>query len=410
MQSPDYAPVRRRPRVEIFECRRRRDPSLAKCFFSLQFRRAWGQGGLMDIHRDWVADDADDRAIRFEGNWREYLPIAATNALLIIVTLGVYRFWATARQRRYLWSRTHIIDDRLEWTGTGKEMFIGFLIVIAIMLPFYLFFQFLFPALVARGKESAAGGILGLFYLILFYLGGFARFRALRYRLSRSWWHGIRGGSDDPGWNFGGEYLGRHLLSAMTMFIMLPWAVTRLWNSRWNAMSFGSLQFRVDMDDKGLKWRWALVYLVPIAALVVVGFIAVLAAGQAISAGIEKNPSLVALIFGLFLLFYLAIPLMTLHWYAGFYRKAAAETSLGNLQFGFEARTWDWLKLFLGNIALAIVTLGFGLTYWGYRNWAFVVRHSRLYGTVDLTDLSQSTTHAPAEAEGFADAFDIGAI
>jgi hypothetical protein len=84
MQSPDYAPVRRRPRVEIFECRRRRDPSLAKCFFSLQFRRAWGQGGLMDIHRDWVADDADDRAIRFEGNWREYLPIAATNALLII--------------------------------------------------------------------------------------------------------------------------------------------------------------------------------------------------------------------------------------------------------------------------------------------------------------------------------------
>ena len=38
-----------------------------------------------------------DRAIRFTGNWREYLPIAATNALLTIVTLGVYRFWATAR-------------------------------------------------------------------------------------------------------------------------------------------------------------------------------------------------------------------------------------------------------------------------------------------------------------------------
>jgi len=41
-----------------------------------------------------------DRAVRFTGSWREYLPIAATNALLIICTLGVYRFWASARQRR----------------------------------------------------------------------------------------------------------------------------------------------------------------------------------------------------------------------------------------------------------------------------------------------------------------------
>ena len=141
---------------------------------------------------------ADDRAIHFTGNWREYLPIAATNALLIIVTLGIYRFWAAARQRRYLWSHAHVIDDTLEWTGTGKEMFIGFLIVIAILAPFFLFIQFLLPALVARGKVGAAGGLMFLFYVALIYLGGFARFRALRYRLSRTYWHGIRGGAIIP--------------------------------------------------------------------------------------------------------------------------------------------------------------------------------------------------------------------
>src|SRR5215212_11699482 len=110
----------------------------------------------MESHSDWGLAD-DDRAVRFTGNWREYLPIAATNALLIIATLGIYRFCATARQRRYLWSRTHVIDDSLEWSGTGKEMFIGFLIVVAILLPFFLFIQFLFPALVARGKENRGG-------------------------------------------------------------------------------------------------------------------------------------------------------------------------------------------------------------------------------------------------------------
>jgi uncharacterized membrane protein YjgN (DUF898 family) len=357
--------------------------------------------------------EADDRAIRFTGNWREYLPIAATNALLTICTLGVYRFWAAARQRRYLWSRTHVIDDTLEWTGTGKEMFLGFLIVVAVLAPFFLFIQFLFPALIARGKEQAAFGVFFLFYIGLIYLGGFARFRALRYRLSRSWWHGIRGGSDDPGWNYGGEYLGRYALAAMTMFIMFPWAATRLWNSRWNAMSFGPLQFRANLTAEGLKWRWAMVYLVPIALLIVGGLLAV-AIGGSVAAGAEANPlaspTLAGIFVGLFLLFYIAIPLMTLNWFAGYYRKAAEATSLGELEFGFEASTWDWLKLFLGNIALAIVTLGFGLTYWGYRNWSFMVRHARLYGMIDISALTQSTTHAPREAEGFADAFDVGAI
>ena len=351
----------------------------------------------------------DERAIRFTGTWREYLPIAATNALLIVCTLGIYRFWATARQRRYLWSRTHVIDDSLEWTGTGKEMFLGFLIVVAVLAPFFLFIQFLLPALVARGKAEAAGGLFFLFYIALIYLGGFARFRALRYRLSRSWWHGIRGGSDDPGWNYGGEYLGRFALAAITLFIVFPWTATRLWNSRWNAMSFGPLRFRAKLDAEGLKARWALIYLGPIGLLAAAGLAAMLA-GLALRGTSGAPVGLTVIVIGLFVLFYLAIPLLTLNWYAKYFRRAADATSLGDLEFGFEATTLQWLGLFLGNLALAVVTLGFGLTYWGYRNWSFMVRHARLYGSIDVSDLTQSTTHAPREAEGFADAFDVGAI
>src|SRR3954454_10179015 len=223
----------------------------------------------MDSHHEWAAA-GDDRAIHFTGNWREYLPIAATNALLIICTLGVYRFWAAARQRRYLWSRTHVIDDCLEWTGTGREMFFGFLIVVAVLAPFFLFFQFALPALIAHGKAQAAFGVLFLFEIGIIYLGGFARFRALRYRLSRTYWHGIRGGSNDPGWNYGGEYLGRYALVFMTLFIMFPWATTRLWNSRWNAMSFGPLKFYAHLNAEGLKRLWALVYVVPFLAVIIV--------------------------------------------------------------------------------------------------------------------------------------------
>jgi len=354
------------------------------------------------------APPASDRAISFTGNWREYLPIAATNALLIICTLGIYRFWASARQRRYLWSRTHVIDDTLEWTGTGKEMFLGFLIVMCVLAPFLLFFQFLFPALIAHGKAAAAFGIFVLFYFSLIYLGGFARFRALRYRLSRTWWHGIRGGSDNPGWNYGGEYLGRIFLSAITAWIAWPWMATRLWNARWNAMSFGPLSFEAKVEAEGLGWRWALVYLAPVGGLMLFGLLAALS-GLAAPAGTPRATISMILLAGV-LLIYLAIPLMTLNWYAKYYRSAAAATFLGDLEFSFKATTLQWLGLFLGNLALAIVTLGFGITYWGYRNWAFMVRHLHVYGTIDIGDLTQSTTHAPREAEGFADAFDLGAI
>lgn len=172
-------------------------------------------------------------------------------------------------------------------------------------------------------------------------------------------------------------------------------------------MSFGPLQFRASLNAEGLKRRWALLYAVPflaVFALLVGGFSGFLADGGDGSASV--GGALIAFL----VIFYLGIPLATLHWFAKFYRKAAGATSLGELEFGFEATTWQWLKLFLGNIALAIVTLGFGLTYWGYRNWSFMVRHTRLYGAVDLATLTQSTVHSPGEAEGLADAFDIGAI
>jgi len=149
----------------------------------------------LDSYRHWGAAD-EDRGIRFTGNWREFLPIAATNALLIIVTLGVYRFWATARQRRYLWSRTHVIDDSLEWTGTGKEMFLGFLIVFLALIPVIGLIWLALFLFTGNDLAKLLGGLLLLaIYGGLFYMTGVASIRALRYRLSRTYWHGIRGGS-----------------------------------------------------------------------------------------------------------------------------------------------------------------------------------------------------------------------
>jgi uncharacterized membrane protein YjgN (DUF898 family) len=193
------------------------------------------------------------------------------------------------------------------------------------------------------------------------------------------------------------------------LFILFPWAATRLWNSRWNAMSFGPLQFRADLDAEGLKGRWALVYLAPVGFFFAAIMAGMFAAASAHGGG-RPPAGFMAVIMALAAVFYVAIPLLTLNWYAAYFRKAAEATSLGELEFGFDATTLQWLGLFLGNLGLAIVTLGFGITYWGYRNWAFMIRHLHVYGSIDVSEMTQSTTHAPREAEGFADAFDVGAI
>ena len=372
-----------------------------------------GDGGtqIMDSStRPAGAQPAVD-AFEFTGRWQEFLPIAVTNLLLTIVTLGIYRFWAKARERQYLWSRTRFIDDHLEWTGTGKEMFLGFLIVFLALIPVFCLVwlaMFLFTG-------NSIAKLLGILLLIavyggLFYLTGVAALRALRYRLSRTYWHGIRGGSDDGGWGYGVEYMWRTLVTMFALFIPLPWSQTRLWNARFNKMSFGPHRFHADATSKGLMGRWLLVYAVFLGTFAILGLWMYSMEG-ATQAEIEANAgSAIGIIVLLFVAFYIVLPLVALAYFAAYYRRVVDATRIAGLEFRFGARTKDWLLLFLGHVGLVIITLGFGALFIGYRNYSFAVRHLDVFGEVDLNELTQSATRAPGDAEGLADAFDIGAI
>jgi uncharacterized membrane protein YjgN (DUF898 family) len=186
---------------------------------------------------------------------------------------------------------------------------------------------------------------------------------------------------------------------------MVPWSMTELWNSRWNKMSFGQHPFEAGADTEGLLKRWLLIYAVPLA-MVFIGLFGLGAlVGGGPGAGAGAGIVLLAVLF-----FYVGILLASLSYYAAYYRKVVSATSWGGIEFYFTARTKDWLKLILGSIGLVIVTLGFGALFIGYRNWSFAIRHLEASGEINLDSLLQSSVAAPREAEGFADAFDIGAI
>src|SRR3974390_100958 len=74
---------------------------------------------------------------RFLGREGAYWRLRIKGAALVLLTLGIYRFWLATDVRRFLWSNTEIAGDTLEYNGLATELLIGFLLAIAILVPLY---------------------------------------------------------------------------------------------------------------------------------------------------------------------------------------------------------------------------------------------------------------------------------
>src|SRR5712672_4464357 len=76
--------------------------------------------------------------VSFSGDRGEFFGLVVRGAGLELITVGFYRFWLATDIRRHLWANTHIDGDAAEYTGRGRELLIGFLFALAILVPIYL--------------------------------------------------------------------------------------------------------------------------------------------------------------------------------------------------------------------------------------------------------------------------------
>src|SRR5947209_12982068 len=124
-----------------------------------------------------IAPAPPENGARFTGRERAFWRLLIRGAVLLLLTLGIYRFWLATDVRRFLWSNTEIAGDGLEYIDTARELVLGFLIAIALLVPINVVF---FLAAFGRGWFSQVSGLLALIVLAL--LGQFAIYRARRYR------------------------------------------------------------------------------------------------------------------------------------------------------------------------------------------------------------------------------------
>ena len=125
---------------------------------------------------------------RCEAQGFPLLVLCLKTLLLSILTLGIYSFWGRTEIKRYLHHETFAGEDRFAWHGTPRELLIGWLKGMAILIVFYgIFF-----ALTLTGSEWVRVGAVVFLYFGILGLVPLIIVGSQRYRLSRTSLRGIR--------------------------------------------------------------------------------------------------------------------------------------------------------------------------------------------------------------------------
>jgi uncharacterized membrane protein YjgN (DUF898 family) len=194
----------------------------------------------------------------FDGPRRPLFWLLLRNFLLTIVTLGIYRFWAKTRVRKFFWQRTKLLDEPLEYLGTGGELFVGFLIAIVVLVPFgavYSLLQFLMV-----GMEGALPIIIQVvYYTIIAFLIPVAIYRMRRYRLTRTAWRGVRFGLDGSALRYAVISFAYTVLSIVTLSLANPWLRVATLKYFVQNARFGGTSLSLSARAMWLFPRWLIV-------------------------------------------------------------------------------------------------------------------------------------------------------
>ncbi len=310
---------------------------------------------------------AQGQRAEHHGKAGEFFAIFIVNLIFTILTLGIYRFWAKARIRRYLWSQSSFDGERFEYTGNGLEVFLGFLKVLGLALVGLVALGVVYAGLSMISPLLAAVPLVAAYLFFIFVMPLVGIYGARRYMLSRTGYRGVRFSQDGSPFDFAWRVLGYWFLNVITLGLFVPFAGCRARRYVFNNMKFGSQPFAFDGGGGALF-----------------------------------GPYLLALL--------LTIPTLGLVWLWYGARKArhyAAHTRAGELSFELTFTTGQYVGLVLTNLVVILLTLGLALPWAVVRSMRFNLQHLEVRGQLDYRSIQQSATRADAVNDGLAEVLDV---
>jgi uncharacterized membrane protein YjgN (DUF898 family) len=266
--------------------------------------------------------------VKFSGKRGDFFRLVRNGTGLELVTFGFYRFWLATDIRHHLWSHTSVEDDAPEYTGRGRELLIGFLFAMAILLPIYLAY-FLLGIEAERYKAFASFPLVLFFYLF----GQFAIYRARRYRLTRTVWRGVRFWMDGSGWAYAVRGAAWALLVAITLGAALPWREAALERYKMRHCHYGDLEGSFVGTGWGLFKRGWHLWL-----LGVLSFLVLVAVSVARVAHVSRGSGAEVLLGGLTLVWMFAFPFVYGRFKAIEWRWWISGVRFGDVSFDSDLR------------------------------------------------------------------------
>jgi uncharacterized membrane protein YjgN (DUF898 family) len=298
--------------------------------------------------------------IEYSGTTGELYKLWLKKVILGIFTLGIYSFWGKTNIRRYMASSMRIKGDPFFYLGTGKELFVGFLKII----PFYIVFVIVITLVQNTWGKNAANFIILPLVLTVMPL---ARYAALRYRVNRFAWRGIRGQMGGSALSYVGFYLVGLLKKLFTLGLMAPSVDLDRFAYKIANMSFGDLPFEFSGDASRLKKTNITTLLLAIPTL---GFSRV--------------------------------------WYgAALMKEMARGLRLGDIRFKARIEGGEMLKFSLVNLLIFLFTLGLGMPVIMQRGAKFLAERLIVGGDLDAMQARQAPKRKVGAAEGMEDVFGI---
>jgi uncharacterized membrane protein YjgN (DUF898 family) len=352
---------------------------------------------------------------------KRFLGLSLKNGLLNIITLTLYRFWGKTEVRHRVWRGVRLNDEAFEYTGRGMELFIGFVLALLVLgvpaLAVVFGVQFLGPWFLLA--------IYLPLYIFFFWLWGFGTFTAFRYMASRTTWRGVRFQLKGSAANYGLQFIFAGFLSGLTAGWYWPAAERSLAEKIWDELRFGDKRIRFRMsraERQGVYGPYAIGWFGSLVGYFLLFFIAVgvaMSVGpgdpvivqDAASNGPDTLPPLMMnlVIYGVMLLLSPFILLIWAPYQAAMLRSVAAGVTIDDAGFRLNVKAIPLWWLTVTNLFFLLITLGFLMPWVQARTARFLVQRLESAGTADLAAARQAT-RGPGSGEGLADAFGFSAI
>jgi uncharacterized membrane protein YjgN (DUF898 family) len=324
------------------------------------------------------------RALPFEfrGVGSEFFKIWIVNIMLTIVTLGIYSAWATVRTNRYFYANTYLDNESFRYLADPVAILKGRLIAVTAFI-LYSVASNLFPVVGLLLTVALMFAIPFFIVRSIAFSNRMTAYRNVQFRFNGAYGEAFK------------AFLVWPTLSMLTLGLLYPFALLKANEFVVSNCAYGMTSFSFEAKT----WDYGKVFLRFIGILAPTAVLAFVAATFS-----EIAAVIVAALGYILALGYITVALINIYYNS---------TSLGTHKLSANLEIMGYLKVFVSNAVLTIVTLGLYLPFAKVRMANYRAAHTTFLADGSLDDFAaseQQQISALGDELGEVFDFDVGAF